>query len=143
MERINILLIEDNEGDIILTQESLSESKIKNKIFIVKDGDEALKFLGSIKDATALPDIIIMDWNLPKVHGREVLSRIKNDQKLKSIPVLVFTTTPSNSEILDVYEHRANCCISKPSNFRDYVNVIKTIEDFWLNRVRLPIKKYQ
>ena len=143
MDRINILLIEDNEGDIILTQESLSESKIKNKVFIVKDGDEALKFLQTVKDPSALPDIIIMDWNLPKIHGKEVLLTIKNDPKLKTIPVLVFTTTPSKSEILDVYDSRANCCISKPSNFTDYVNVIKTIEDFWMNRVRLPIKKYQ
>src|SRR5688572_22725887 len=117
MERINILLIEDNEGDIILTQESLSESKIKNKVFIVKDGDEALKFLGKIKDVSLTPDIIIMDWNLPKVHGREVLISIKSDPRLKTIPVLVFTTTPSRNEVLDVYGHKANCCISKPSNF--------------------------
>jgi CheY-like chemotaxis protein len=137
---INILLVEDNLGDIRLTQEVLKEGKIKNNLNVVMDGEEALLFLtkkGKYQSVFT-PDIILLDLNLPKKDGREVLSEIKKDDTLKLIPVIVLTTSDAELDIKRVYEHHANCYITKPVDFNQFINVIRSIENFWLTIVKLP-----
>ena len=137
---INILLVEDNPGDIRLTKEVLKDGKIKNNLSVVMDGDEALQFLkkqGNYKDA-ATPDIILLDLNLPKRDGREVLSIIKADKDLMCIPVIVLTTSAAERDIVNMYAHHANCYITKPVDFNQFINVIRSIENFWLTIVKLP-----
>lgn len=141
---INILLVEDNPGDIRLTKEVLKEGKIRNNLSVVMDGEEALHFLnkqGKYKSAVT-PDIILLDLNLPKKDGREVLSEIKSDPRLMCIPVIVLTTSEAEQDILNIYAHHANCYITKPVDFNQFINVIRSIENFWLSIVKLPnIKK--
>jgi CheY-like chemotaxis protein len=137
---INILLVEDNPGDIRLTKEVLKEGKIRNNLSVVTDGEEALLFLkktGQYKDDFT-PDIILLDLNLPKKDGREVLSQIKDDPILKLIPVIVLTTSDAEQDIMNVYAHHANCYITKPVDFNQFINVIRSIENFWLTIVKLP-----
>jgi two-component system, chemotaxis family, response regulator Rcp1 len=137
---INILLVEDNPGDIRLTKEVLKEGKIRNNLSVVTDGEEALLFLkksGEYKGAFT-PDIILLDLNLPKKDGREVLSQIKEDPILKLIPVIVLTTSDAEQDIMNMYAHHANCYITKPVDFNQFINVIRSIENFWLTIVKLP-----
>lgn len=137
---IEILLVEDNEGDIDLTKEALLESKLKNQLEVVRDGEEAIAFLrkqGKYNDATT-PDLVLLDLNLPKKDGREVLAEIKADPILRRIPVVVLTTSEAEEDILKVYDNHANCYIKKPVDFNKFVNVVKKIEDFWLSIVKLP-----
>ena len=137
---INILLVEDNPGDIRLTKEVLKDGKIRNNLSVATDGEEALLFLkktGKYKDVFT-PDIILLDLNLPKKDGREVLSQIKADESLKMIPVIVLTTSDAEQDIKNVYEHHANCYITKPVDFNQFINVIRSIENFWLTIVKLP-----
>ena len=139
-KKINILLIEDNPGDIRLTKEVLKEGKIRNNLNIVTDGEEALFYLkksGVFKEAIT-PDIILLDLNLPKKDGREVLAEIKNDPNLVFIPVIVLTTSAAEQDILNMYSHHANCYITKPVDFNQFINVIRSIENFWLTIVKLP-----
>ncbi len=141
---VEILLIEDNPGDIRLTIEAFKESKIANSINIAEDGIEAIKYLkkkGKFKDKP-LPDIILLDLNLPKKGGREVLAEIKEDKILKHIPVVVFTTSKAEIDILKSYELHANCYISKPLNINQFIKVVKAIEYFWFSIVRLPVHDY-
>ena len=140
---INILLVEDNPGDVRLTQEVLKEGKIKNTLNVVMDGEEALHYLHKEgKFSTVeLPDIILLDLNLPKIDGREVLEHIKKDPELKRIPVIVLTTSDAQTDILKMYDNHANCYITKPVDFGQFINVVKSIEDFWLTIVKLPPKK--
>lgn len=137
---INILLVEDNPGDIRLTKEVLKEGKIKNNLCVVMDGEEALLFLNKQdKYKTAItPDIILLDLNLPKKDGREVLSEIKSSSMLMSIPVIVLTTSAAEQDIANMYAHHANCYITKPVDFNQFINVIRSIENFWLSIVKLP-----
>ncbi|MBA3970757.1 MAG: response regulator [Bacteroidetes bacterium] len=140
LQVINILLVEDNPGDIRLTKEVLKEGKIQNTLSVITDGEEALLFLkrkGSYKDER-LPDIILLDLNLPKKDGREVLAEIKADPELLRIPVIVLTTSSAEKDILSMYGHHANCYITKPVDFDQFINVIRSIEDFWLSIVILP-----
>lgn len=141
---INILLVEDNPGDIRLTKEVLKEGKIQNNLSVVMDGEEALFFLnkeGKYKTAVT-PDIILLDLNLPKKDGREVLSEIKSNPKLMCIPVIVLTTSEAEQDIINMYAHHANCYITKPVDFNQFINVIRSIENFWLSIVKLPnVKK--
>jgi len=140
---INILLVEDNPGDVRLTQEVLKEGKIQNVLNVVIDGEEALEYLhkeGKFA-AAELPDIILLDLNLPKIDGREVLEHIKKDPDLKRIPVIVLTTSDAQNDIIKMYDNHANCYITKPVDFGQFINVIKSIEDFWLTIVKLPPKK--
>ncbi len=140
---INILLVEDNPADVRLTQEVLKEGKINNKLNVVYDGEEAIQYLhkeGPFADAE-LPDIILLDLNLPKIDGREVLEHIKKDDNLKRIPVIVLTTSDAQADILKMYENHANCYITKPVDFDEFISVVKSIEEFWLNIVKLPPKK--
>ena len=137
---IEILLVEDNMGDIDLTKEALAESKLQNKLEIVQDGEAAMEFLrkqGKYADATT-PDLVLLDLNLPKKDGREVLAEIKADPILRRIPVVVLTTSEAEEDILKVYDNYANCYIKKPVDFNKFVNVVKKIEAFWLMIVKLP-----
>lgn len=141
---VEILLIEDNPGDIRLTIESFKESKIANKLNIAEDGIEAINYLrkkGKFKDKP-LPDIIILDLNLPKKSGREVLFEIKEDRILKHIPVIVFTTSKAEMDILKSYELHANCYISKPLKVNQFIKIVKKIEYFWFSIVKLPVHDY-
>ena len=139
---IDILLVEDNPGDVRLAQEALKESKVRNKLFVVEDGVEAMTFLrrqGKYKDAPR-PDLILLDLNLPRKSGREVLTEVKTDENLKRIPVVVLTVSKAEEDIARCYDHHANCYITKPLDFSQFIEVTKSIEDFWLNIVRLPPK---
>ena len=135
MKPVHILLVEDNEGDIILTREALKEGKIKNEISVARDGEEALAFL---KAASLLPDLVLLDINLPRMNGLELLTIIKQDDDLKKIPVIMLTTSVSEKDIFESYTNYANCFISKPVNLPQFMDVVKTIEDFWVSIVRLP-----
>ena len=137
---IEILLVEDNPGDIRLTQEGLKEGKIFNNLSVVEDGIEALAFLrheGKYADAPR-PDLILLDLNLPRKDGREVLQEIKSDPSLRRIPVVILTTSHAEVDIIGTYNQHANCYITKPVDFEQFVNVVKSIENFWLTIVKLP-----
>jgi len=141
---VDILLIEDNPGDARLAKEALKDSKIKNKIHIASNGVEATDFLfkrNDYKDAPR-PDLIILDLNLPKKDGREVLAEIKEDENLKRIPVVILTISKAEEDILKTYNLHANCYITKPLNLDKFMEVVKSIEDFWLTIVKLPNHKY-
>lgn len=140
MNPIHILLIEDNEGDILLTMEALKEGKFHNTVSVTRDGDEAIMFLnreGKFGNE-ALPDLILLDINLPKVDGKEVLQYIKTHPDLKRIPVIILTTSSSEKDILDSYNGHANCYIVKPVSFDSFLEVVRSIEDFWISVVHLP-----
>jgi len=137
---IEILLIEDNPGDIRLTKEALNEGKVLNKLHVVEDGMEALAFLnreGKYSDVPR-PELILLDLNLPKKDGRDVLAEIKTNEDLKRIPVVVLSTSRSEEDILKSYELNANCYITKPVDLVQFIEVVKSIEDFWLTVVKLP-----
>ncbi len=136
----DILLVEDNKGDVRLLQEAFKDGKIVVNLHVAGDGVEALAFLrreGKHKNAPR-PDMILLDLNLPKKDGREVLSEVKNDAKLKSIPIVVLTTSSSGEDILKSYDSYANCYITKPVDMDQFVSVIKSLENFWLTLVKLP-----
>lgn len=143
MSEIHILLVEDNEGDIVLTLEALKEAKLKNQISVVRDGEEALQFLykeGKYERQDS-PQLILLDINLPKIDGKEVLHRIKSDPDLKKIPVVILTTSSSEKDILEAYNNYANCYITKPVDLDKFIDVIHTVEDFWISIVQLPNRK--
>jgi CheY-like chemotaxis protein len=137
---IDILLVEDNPGDVRLTIEALKEGKVLNTLSVAVDGVEALSFLhreGPYAEAPR-PDLILLDLNLPKKDGREVLAEIKTDDKLKCIPVVVLTTSQAEQDIFKSYNLHANCFITKPVDLEQFIAVLQSIEDFWLTIVRLP-----
>jgi CheY-like chemotaxis protein len=137
---IEILLIEDNSGDARLAKEALRDAKVRNNLSWVPDGVDALAYLrreGKHADAPR-PDLILLDLNLPRKDGREVLSEIKADDNLKRIPVVILTTSQAEEDILRAYHLNANCYITKPVDLDQFIKVVKTIEDFWLTIVKLP-----
>ncbi|CAN7373055.1 response regulator [Paenibacillus sp. LjRoot153] len=139
-QNVEILLVEDNPGDIRLIVEVLKEGKIHNNLSVVEDGEEALAYLrreGSYRDAI-VPDIILLDLNLPKINGTEVLAEIKKDPLLKYIPVIILTTSEAEQDILRAYDLHANCYINKPVNLEQFLTVVRSIENFWLTIVKLP-----
>lgn len=141
MQPIHILLVEDNEGDIVLTVEALNDARIKNKVTVLKDGDAAITYLNRSKAGQEkVPDLILLDINLPKIDGKEVLSFIKTDTTLRKIPVVMLTTSSSENDITDAYSNHANCYITKPVDFNKFFDIIKAIEDFWVMIVKLPPK---
>ena len=144
VEPIDILLVEDNPGDVRLTTEALKKCKIHNNLFVVKDGVEAMSFLHKeAKYADAVtPDIIFLDLNLPKKDGREVLEEIKADEKLKKIPVVILTTSQNEEDILKAYDLHANCFITKPVGFEQFTKIVAAIDNFWFSIVKLPGKNY-
>ena len=137
---IEILLVEDNLGDARLTQEALREARVSNHMSLVRDGVEALAFLrreGGYASAPR-PDLILLDLNLPRKDGREVLSEIKSDERLRRIPVVVLTVSQADEDILRAYNLSANCYITKPVDLEQFIKVVRSIENFWLAIVRLP-----
>lgn len=140
---VEILLVEDNPGDIRLTQEALNEGRIYHNLRVARDGEEALAMLyrqGEHAQAP-LPDIILLDLNLPRVDGREVLSKIKADEALKVIPVVVLTTSEAEADILKAYKLHANCYVNKPVDLDRFLTVVRGIENFWLTIVRMPSRR--
>jgi len=138
MKTIHILLIEDNEGDIVLTTEALEDSKIINSISVIRDGKEAINFFAADIPKEKMPDLVLLDVNLPKKGGHEVLHYIKNNEKHKHIPVIMLTTSSSEKDIMLSYRNYANCFITKPIDVSDFMNAITKIEDFWINIVSIP-----
>ena len=140
VKSVDILLVEDNPGDVDLTRDALEESKMNNNLYVVGDGEEALEFLykkGKYSDAPR-PDLVILDLNLPKKDGREVLGDIKADDNLKRIPIVILTTSKAEEDVLKTYNLHANCYITKPLDFEQFLQVVKSIETFWMSIVVLP-----
>jgi two-component system, chemotaxis family, response regulator Rcp1 len=137
---INLLIVEDNPGDVRLIKEALREGRVKNHIHAVADGEEAIAYLYKQNDYSnsPRPDLILLDLNLPRKDGREVLAQIKSDKKLNSIPVVILTSSEAEKDILKAYDLNANCFITKPVELEQFLNVVKSIEDFWLTVVKLP-----
>ena len=139
---VEIFLVEDNQGDIDLVREVLEEGKLKNTLNVAVDGEEALNYLkkkGKYANATR-PDLVILDLNLPRKDGREVLDDMKSSPDLKSIPVVIMTTSREEEDVLKMYNLHANCYITKPIDFIQFIKVVHSIEDFWFTIVRLPSK---
>lgn len=137
---IEILLVEDNPGDYRLAMEVFKEAKVNNTMHIVTDGVKALKFLkkeGKYKESPR-PDLILLDLNLPKKDGKEVLAEIKDDDNLKRIPVVILTVSSAEEDIIKSYDLHANAYITKPIDLDQFINVVRSIEDFWLSIVKLP-----
>ena len=137
---VHILLVEDSPSDVALTVEALKQGKVANRLSVVEDGVEAMEFLRQQNKyaKASTPDLIMLDLNLPRKDGREVLAEIKNDPRLKVIPVIVLTTSRSDRDILRSYQLNCNCYITKPVDFSQFIDVIKSIESFWLTVVALP-----
>jgi chemotaxis family two-component system response regulator Rcp1 len=140
---VDILLVEDNPGDVRLMREALKDYRVRNKLWVVQDGVQAMAFLH--RDANYAeaprPDLILLDLNLPVKDGRWVLSEIKKDEALRMIPVVVLTTSSAEADILNAYELHANCFITKPLDLEQFINVVMSIEGFWLTIVKLPPKE--
>ena len=137
---IDILLVEDDQGDVMLTQKTLESSKILNSMTIARDGVEALEVLrreGEHANA-ARPDLILLDLNMPRMDGRETLAEIKQDENLRSIPVVVLTTSDADQDILNSYDLQASCYITKPVDLNQFNNVVSAVKDFWFSVVKLP-----
>jgi chemotaxis family two-component system response regulator Rcp1 len=137
---INILLVEDNPADIRLTQEVFKDGKVRNTLNVVTDGEEAIEYLRKRGKYTGVetPDLVLLDLNLPKKDGREVLAEIKSDIVLKFLPVIILTTSAAEQDILNTYSNHANCYIMKPVDLSQFITVVRSIEDFWLSIVKLP-----
>lgn len=137
---IEVLLVEDDEGDVLMTREALAEGKVFNHLHVVGDGVDALAFLrrsGAYADATR-PDLVLLDLNLPKRDGRQVLQDIKGDDDLRRIPVVVLTTSEAEEDVLRSYDLHANAYVTKPVDFERFVDVIRQIDEFFISVVRLP-----
>ncbi len=140
LEPIEILLVEDSPGDADLAREALEETKVRNTLHVVRDGEEAMAFLrrkGKYADAPR-PGLVLLDLNLPKKDGREVLAEIKTDDELKRIPVVILTISKEEADVLRSYNLHANCYITKPIDLAQFLEVVRSIEEFWLTIVRLP-----
>jgi len=137
---IEILMVEDNPGDVRLTQEALKGGKIWNEFNVVSDGVAALDYLNRRPpyETSVRPDLILLDLNLPKKDGREVLASIKSDPSLKTIPVVVLTTSQAEEDVMRAYNLQANCYVTKPVDFPQFTRIVQTIEEFWLTVVTLP-----
>jgi CheY-like chemotaxis protein len=137
---IEVLLVEDDPGDVLMTQEAFEEHKLRNRLTVVPDGDEALAYLrheGRYADAVT-PDLILLDLNLPRRDGREVLAEIKNDEQLGRIPVVVLTTSQAAEDVQRSYELHANAYVTKPVDFDRFISVVRQIDEFFVSVVRLP-----
>ena len=137
---VEILLVEDNPGDVRLTQEAMKEGKMRNNLSVARDGVEAMAFLrreGQYADAPR-PDVVLLDLNLPKKDGRSVLKEIKEDPNLRRIPVVILTSSKADEDVLNSYDLHANCYITKPGDLEQFIEVVKSVEGFWLQIVKLP-----
>lgn len=137
---IKILLVEDNPGDVRLIQEVFKDANICNAMEIAYDGETAMELLNSNDGNLFCPDLILLDLNLPKKDGREVLKEIKNNESLKCIPVVILTTSNAEDDLKETYKMNANCYITKPVDLDQFINVVKSIENFWLSIVKLPTR---
>ncbi|MCI0562357.1 MAG: response regulator [Nitrososphaera sp.] len=140
---VEILLLEDNAGDIRLLQEAFKECKVKSRLHVIENGEEGMAFLqrqGRYAHAVR-PDIILLDLNLPRKDGREVLAEIKRDPQLRQIPIIVLTTSQAESDVAKSYDLHGNCYITKPMDFDQFMSVVRSIADFWLAVVKLPQKE--
>lgn len=137
---IKILLVEDNPGDVRLIQEVFKDANIFNAMEIAYDGETAMEILNSDNGNNFSPDLILLDLNLPKKDGREVLREIKNSDSLKCIPVVILTTSNAEDDLRETYNMNANCYITKPVDLDQFINVVKSIENFWLSIVKLPTR---
>jgi CheY-like chemotaxis protein len=137
---VEVLLVEDNPGDVRLTQEAFREANRAVHLHLAADGVEAMAFLRhqGIHTNAPRPDLILLDLNLPKMDGRELLAKIKQDDSLKSIPTVILTTSESESDILRCYQLQANCYLNKPVELDEFESLVKSVDEFWLTRVRLP-----
>jgi two-component system, chemotaxis family, response regulator Rcp1 len=137
---IEILLVEDNPGDIRLTREALRDGKIYNNLYVARDGVEAMAFLRKTGQYAGAPrpDLILLDLNLPRKDGHEVLAEVKTDETLRRIPVVILTTSQAEEDIIKTYDLHVNCYITKPVDLDQFVKIVKSIEDFWLTIVKLP-----
>jgi two-component system, chemotaxis family, response regulator Rcp1 len=137
---VEILLVEDSPSDVCLTQEGLKNARVRNRLSVVSDGEQAISFLERKQpfEQAPRPHLILLDLNLPKLNGREVLARIRKDPSLKHIPVVILTTSEAESDILASYELQANSYVTKPVGFEQFMHTIKTIESYWLELVKLP-----
>ncbi|HEX2967679.1 MAG TPA: response regulator [Bacteroidales bacterium] len=142
LDSIDILIVEDNPGDARLIKEVLNDDRVFSSLYLVNDGVEAMSFLHNEGRYSKMPrpDLIILDLNLPKKDGREVLAEIKNDEELKHIPVVIMTISQAEEDILRTYKLHANCYITKSIDLNEFIKVIKSIEDFWFSIVKLPPK---
>jgi two-component system response regulator len=140
---VEILLVDDNPADVTLTQEAFQDAKLCNNLSVVNNGVEALDFLRKQGRYTSAPtpDFILLDLNMPRKDGREVLAEIKADDKLKFIPVVIMTVSKDDKDILESYRLHANCIITKPVKFTEFVEIVRTLENFWFSIVTLPSKK--
>ncbi len=137
---VEILLVEDNPGDVRLTQEAMKEGKMRNNLSVARDGVEAMAFLrreGQYADAPR-PDVVLLDLNLPKKDGREVLAEIKADPELRRIPVVVLTSSKADEDIINSYDAHANCYVTKPGDLEQFMEVVRSVEGFWVQIVKLP-----
>ncbi len=137
---VEILLVEDNPGDVRLTKEAMKEGKIRNNLSVASDGVEAMAFLrreGKYADAPR-PDVVLLDLNLPKKDGRSVLKEIKEDPNLRRIPVVILTSSKADEDVLNSYDLHANCYVTKPGDLEQFIDVVKSVEGFWLQIVKLP-----
>ena len=137
---VEILLVEDNPGDVRLTKEAMKEGKIRNNLSVASDGVEAMAFLrreGKYADAPR-PDVVLLDLNLPKKDGRSVLKEIKEDPNLRRIPVVILTSSKADEDVLNSYDLHANCFVTKPGDLEQFIDVVKSVEGFWLQIVKLP-----
>lgn len=141
-DAIEILLVEDNPGDVRLTQEALNEGKLRNNLYVVGDGVEALLFLRRETPyaQSPRPDLVLLDLNLPKLGGMEVLAEMKKDPRLRCIPVVILTTSAAERDVVKSYDLHANCYITKPVDFEQFIQVVQSIQDFWFSIVKLPQK---
>jgi CheY-like chemotaxis protein len=138
MNQIKILLVEDNEGDILLTSDALEDCRIMNKVTVIRDGESAISFFKNLKIKEDRPDLVLLDINLPKKSGIEVLIFLKNNDTYKQIPVIMLTTSSSEKDINLAYKNYANCYITKPIEVSEFMDAITKIEDFWFNIVTIP-----
>lgn len=137
---VEVLLVEDSPGDVRLTREALKEGKVRNNLNVVSDGVEAMEYLlreGAYANATR-PDIVLLDLNMPRKDGREVLAEMKADKNLRRIPVVILTTSEAEQDILRTYDLHANCYLTKPVDLDQFISIVKSVEDFWLTIVKLP-----
>ncbi len=141
MQPIDILLVEDNPGDVRLIQAVLRDQNIPNRMMVASDGAVALDRLADLADILELPDIIILDLNLPRMNGHEVLAVLKNDAGLKHIPVIILTTSRASEDINAAYQQHANCYITKPDDITAFIEIVRTIEAFWFKAATLPTNR--
>ena len=141
-KEIDVLLVEDDPGDVLMTREAFEENKVANRLAVVSDGESAMTYLrkeGRYADAPT-PDLVLLDLNLPRMDGREVLAAMKSDDNLRSIPVVVLTTSEAEEDVLRSYALHANAYVTKPVDFQRFIDVVRQIDDFFVQVVRLPAR---